>query len=318
MPYSVDDKLVVAVASSALFDLTKSNQVYECQGTAAYRLYQRQHEGETLGPGVAFPFVKRLLSLNQLDSVPAVEVVLLSRNDSDTGLRVMNSIAGHELPISRAAFLGGDDPYKYIRPFRACLFLSASQRDVEEAGMQGLPAGRVLACDYIDDVDDPELRIAFDFDGVLISDDAERVFQTDGIDVFHASEAARALEAHTPGPLKMLLEELGKLHQIELEKAEKDDSYQARIKIAIITARDAPAHERVVTTLREWGVHIDQTFFLGGMAKASILEVFKPHIYFDDQQQHLDPTSGIVPSVHVPVTAIGSSAGTEGKSEVPS
>jgi 5'-nucleotidase len=300
MPYDIENKLVVAIASSALFDLSESHKVFLNQGTEVYRQYQREHENDTLGPGVAFPFVRRLLSVNPAGEEPPVEVILLSRNDPDTGLRVMKSIEAHSLPITRAAFLGGSQPYPYIQAFNACLFLSGDEENVQEAVMNKFPAGRVLECDYVDDPNDQELRIAFDFDRVVIDDEAERVYEAGGLEKFQESEVAKALVAHSPGPLKRLLEELGRLHRRELERAAEDESYVPRIKTAIVTARNAPAHQRVVTTLREWGIQVDETFFLGGMEKRRVLEVFKPHIYFDDQLTHLGPTSGTVPSVHVP------------------
>jgi len=301
MPYPIEDKLVVAVASSALFNLTESNAVFVEKGEGAYRQYQRDREAEVLQPGVAFPFIKRLLALNHPEEHDEpVEVVLLSRNDPDTGLRVMNSIEHYRLPISRAAFVRGRDPFRYVNSFNACLFLSADERNVKEAVMAGLPAGRVLASSYTDDPNDRELRIAFDFDGVLIDDEAEKIFQIEGLEGFHQAEAKRALEPHNPGPLKRLLEEIGKIHQRELIRAAKEQGYTPVIRIAIITSRNAPAHKRFVTTLRAWGIEIDETFFLGGMDKNRILSEFKPHLFFDDQINHVGPAAGTVPSVHVP------------------
>ena len=252
-------------------------------------------------PGVAFPFIKRLLSLNRpMESDEPVEVILLSKNDPDTGLRVMNSIEHYKLPISRAAFLRGGDPFRYLQAFNAALFLSADEKNVTEAVMKGHPAGRVLDSDYTDDPEDRELRIAFDFDGVIVDDEAERIYQIDGLESFQAAEVQKALQPHNPGPLKGLLHEIGRIHQSEVARAEKDSTYKPIIRIAIITARNAPAHKRLVTTLRSWGIEIDETFFLGGMDKGRILKEFRPHIFFDDQMTHVGPVAGIVPSVHVP------------------
>ena len=257
MPYVLDDKLVIAVASSALFDLAESDR--------------------------------------------PVEVILLSRNDPDTGLRVFNSIEAHGLQITRGAFLNGRSPYRYVGAFSASLFLSANERDVREAILAGLPAGVVLASTYEDDVTDSELRVAFDFDGVLADDEAEVVFHTTGsLESFHSSERANVLRAHNPGPLKELLHKIAKLQQHELARRAADKSYEPKLRVAIITARNAPSHERMITTLREWGIQVDETFFLGGIEKRRVLEVFAPHIFFDDQRVHLDPASGLVPSVHVP------------------
>src|SRR4051794_36554316 len=300
MPFPIEQKLVVAVASSALFDLTESDRVYREKGTDAYREYQRAREDDVLKPGVAFPFIRRLLSLNHpADRDEPVEVILLSRNDPDTGLRVMNSIESHGLPISRAVFVSGRDPFRYIESFNASLFLSADEASVRGAIMNGLPAGRVLASTYTDDPNDRELRIAFDFDCALADDEAERVYQVEGLDGFQQAEVKRALEPHNPGPLKRLLAEIGRIQQREILKAERDAQYQLIIRTAIVTSRNAPAHKRVVTTLRSWGIRVDETFFLGGMDKQRILREFKPHLFFDDQLTHL-PESGPVPSVHVP------------------
>jgi 5'-nucleotidase len=299
--FPIEQKLVVAIASSALFDLRESGAVFEKEGEAAYRAFQREKENEILSPGVAFAFIKRLLALNNLNpEYQPVEVILLSQNDSDTGLRVMNSISSHGLPITRAAFLRGGDPFRYIDTFNACLFLSANEKNVREAVMKGLPAGRVLASTYTDDPNDTELRIAFDFDGVISDDESERVYQIDGIDKFQDYEKLLALTPHNPGPLKRLLEEIGRIHKNEMEKENRDRSYKSAIRIAIVTARNAPAHKRVVTTLRSWGIEIDETFFLGGMDKTGVLSKFKPHLYFDDQMTHAGPAAGAVPSVHVP------------------
>jgi len=301
MSYPIEQKLVVAVASSALFDLSESDAVYCQEGLAAYRAYQREREDDVLGPGVAFPFVRRLLGLNELipDDRP-VEVVLLSQNDADTGLRVMNSIENHSLPITRAAFVRGADPLRYVDSFNACLFLSANEENAREAVMRGLPAGCVLASTYFDDPEDTELRIAFDFDGVVVDDEAERVFQIEGLEAFQNSEVAHSLEPHNPGPMKRLFQEIGRIHQREIEREASEPGYRSAVRVAIVTSRNAPAHKRLVTTLRDWGIEIDETFFLGGMDKNRVLEVFKPHLFFDDQLGHAGPASGVVPSVHVP------------------
>jgi 5'-nucleotidase len=299
MPFPIESKLVVAVASSALFDLSESQAVF-ADGEKAYREYQRERETEILKPGVAFPFIERLLRLNRPGEDEPVEVILLSKNDPDTGLRVMNSIEHYRLPISRAAFVRGRDPFRYLEAFNASLFLSADEKNVKEAVMNGLPAGRVLASTYTGDPADPELRVAFDFDGVIADDEAERVYKIEGLDGFQQAEVKRALEPHNPGPLKRLVSEIGRIHQREIARSEKEPDYHPVIRIAIITSRNAPAHKRVVTTLRAWGIEIDETFFLGGMDKNRILAEFKPHLFFDDQMTHAGPAAGVVPSVHVP------------------
>lgn len=302
MAYSLEGKLVVAVASSALFDLAESDRVFREQGEEAYRRFQRERERECLPPGVAFPFLRRLLALNGADeSDRPVEVVLLSRNDPDTGARVFNSAHALGIDLERAVFTSGAAPWGYAESFGACLFLSANPSDVREALRNGLPAGQVLENAALrDDPDDHELRVAFDFDGVLADDASERVYQAEGLPAFRASEekfGGLALEA---GPLKRLLVELGKIQALEKSRKERDSSYRPRLKTAIATARSAPSHQRVVTTLREWGLRVDQAFFLGGVEKIRVLERYRPHIFFDDQLAHAQPASRILPAVHVP------------------
>lgn len=302
MAYSLEGKLVVGVASSALFDLTESDRVFREQGEDAYRSFQRSRESECLPPGVAFPFLRRLLALNGAEeSDRPVEVVLLSRNDPDTGARIFYSAHKLGLDLERAVFTSGAPPWGYAESFGACLFLSANPSDVREALRSGLPAGQVLENGALrDDPDDPELRVAFDFDGVLADDASERVYQEGGMPAFRAVEEQLGGLALEAGPLKRLLVELGKIQALEKTRKQRDPSYKPRLKTAIATARSAPAHQRVVTTLREWGLRVDQAFFLGGVEKTRVLERYRPHIFFDDQLAHAQPASRILPSVHVP------------------
>lgn len=301
MPYPIDDKLVIAVASSALFDLAESDKVFRELGEDEYRAYQRGHEGDYLRPGVAFPFVRRLVAFNRaLPNLDPIEVILLSRNDPDTGLRVMRSIEHHRLDISRAAFVSGRNPYRYMESFNASLFLSGNADDVRSAVENGLPAGLVFETEHVDD-NENELRLAFDFDGVLADDSAERIFQQGELTLFHQNEDDHRAEALGDGPLRRLFTEIARLQEIERKLiAENGGEYQKRLRTAIVTARNAPAHERVVTTLRQWGVAVDEAFFLGGVDKARVLREYRPHIFFDDQLSHVRGAAPFVPSVHVP------------------
>jgi 5'-nucleotidase len=302
MPYPIERKLVLAVASSALFDLSESDQVYREKGEDEYRTYQRANQNNTLDRGVAFPFIRRFLGLNDVfpDEQP-VEVVLLSHNDPDTGLRVFNSIRDHSLSITRAAFLSGGSPYKYIPAFNVSLFLSADPDDVREAIEAGYAAGTVLKTKVTDDPDDKELRVAFDFDGVIADDEAEAVYGSNGnVDEFHEAEQTRADTPHEPGPLSDLFRKLAAFQNLERRREREDSQYKRVLRTAIVTARNAPSHERMVTTLRNWGVSADETFFLGGIEKRRVLEVLRPHIFFDDQRHHLHSAAGEIPSVHVP------------------
>jgi 5'-nucleotidase len=303
MPFQIENKLVIGVASSALFDLSESHQVYLERGPDEYRQYQEQHIDALLPKGVAFPFIRRFLNINKCFPRQApVEVVLFSRNSPETGLRVMRSIAQYGLDISRAAFTTGKSPYSYLPAFNASLFLSANEEDVKKAIAVNYPAGLVLPSQIADDEDDVELRVAFDFDGVIADDESETVFKRNNdLDEFHAHEILHAANPHQPGPLADMFTKLSLLQRLEERAQRRDAAYRKIVRIAIITARNAPSHERVVTTLKSWGVSADETFFLGGMDKARVLSVFRPHIFFDDQMTHLKAApGGTIPMVHVP------------------
>jgi 5'-nucleotidase len=303
MPFQIENKLVIGVASSALFDLSESHQVYLERGPDEYRQYQEEHIDALLPKGVAFPFIRRFLNINKCFPRQApVEVVLFSRNSPETGLRVMRSIAQYGLDISRAAFTTGKSPYSYLPAFNASLFLSANEEDVKNAIAVNYPAGLVLPSQIADDEDDAELRVAFDFDGVIADDESETVFKRNNdLDEFHAHEILHAANPHQPGPLADMFTKLSLLQRLEERAQRRDPGYRKIVRIAIITARNAPSHERVVTTLKSWGVSADETFFLGGMDKARVLSVFKPHIFFDDQLTHLKAApGGTIPMVHVP------------------
>ncbi|MFD2132837.1 5'-nucleotidase [Pseudogracilibacillus auburnensis] len=299
MVYDLTGKLVVAIASSALFDLKESDKVFTTEGESTYRKYQRENETEILQQGVVYPLVKRLLDLNDGESQP-IEVVLFSRNDPDTGLRVFNSIEHYGLDITRAVFVTGKNPFKYLEAFNASLFLSANKDDVREAIEHGFPAGYVSETDYEDNEADSELRMAFDFDAVLADDASEKVFQTKGLEAYREHESKHGSTPMGTGPLYNFLTKICKIQKAELEKERQKLDYHSKIRIAVCTARNAPAHKRVVTTLREWDIRVDEAFFLGGMNKSNVLEIYQPHIFFDDQTTHIKSISKQFPSVHVP------------------
>ncbi|MEO1330604.1 MAG: 5'-nucleotidase [Pseudomonadota bacterium] len=297
MGLDLTSRLVVGVASSALFDLREEDAIFEREGTDAYRAHQRARLDDPLAPGVALPFVKRLLGLNAVrPQDPPVEVILLSRNDPDTGRRAMRSAAHHGLPIGRAAFLSGGDPHPFLPAFDCELFLSAHEPHIRAAIAAGRPAGLAIPGALAEETADDQLRIAFDFDGVLADDGSEAIFQSDGIDAFRAHEHAHRDAPLSPGPLKPFLSRLAAIQTLE----RSTEGYAPRIETALVTARGAPAHERVVTTLESWGVRLDQVFFLGGVEKTEVLKTLKPHIFFDDQRAHLDRAAAHVPSVHIP------------------
>lgn len=289
------ERLVVAISSRALFDMSEGHQVFEEQGVDAYCRYQVEREAEVLRPGVAFRLVRKLLNLQQSDA--RVEVILLSRNSADTGLRVFNSIEHYGLRIARAAFTNGASPWRYVRPFGGHLFLSSDPNDVSRALEAGFAAATILPSTQRDEPvehdDDGELRIAFDGDSVLFGDDAERVFRRDGLASFSASERAQARDPLPGGPFKRFLSTLHALQR----------GYPAEscpIRTALVTARAAPAHERVIRTLRHWDIRIDEALFLGGLPKAAFLDAFGADMFFDDQAGHCELATQHVATGHVP------------------
>lgn len=301
MAYPIEKKLVVAVSSSALFDLSESHAVFVEKGPKAYKEFQEANLNKFLGKGVAFPFVRRFLNINKrFPKQSPVEVVLLSRNSAATGKRVFRSISHYGLDISRAAFMEGKSPYEYIPAFNASLFLSANEEDVKNAISSKYPAGIVLPSTVIDDESEDELRIAFDFDGVIADDESEAVFKGKDLSAFRDYEVANAHIPHKPGPLADLFQKLSFMQKLEDKEQEKNRDYKRIIRTAIITARNAPSHERVITTLEDWGVSANETFFLGGMKKDRILARLKPHMFFDDQKSHLESEAGDIPMVHIP------------------
>lgn len=300
MAYDLTKRLVIGLSSSALFDLEESDNIFRTEGEEAYRQYQRKMQDTPLNKGVAFPFISRLLKLNNIrPDDPLVEVILLSRNDPDTGLRVMNSIEHYELGITRAVFLQGKSPHIYIPAFDIELFLSADHDDVIQAIKANYPAGQILA-GHVNDDNADELRIAFDFDGVIADDEAEAIYKTSGeLSQFHNHEAKMVDVPHNAGPLKKFLLRISDIQKLELEKVKQDPNYIPLLKISIVTARNAPSHKRVINTMRAWGISVNEAFFMGGVEKANVLRILKPHIFFDDQRLHLKSSSEL-PSVHIP------------------
>jgi 5'-nucleotidase len=287
------DALVIGISSRALFDLRESHDVFESQGLAAYLEYQVAREDVVLEPGVAFPLVRKLLALNDdLAGHPRVEVILLSRNSADTGLRIFNTIEHFGLNIERAAFTNGESPWKYMEAFGADLLLSTNAGDVRRALANGYAAATILP-GSASGRETGQLRIAFDGDAVLFSDEAERIYQEQGLAAFAAAERQAANQPLSGGPFKHVLEAL---HKIQSSFPIEDNP----IRTALVTARSAPAHKRVVLTLREWGIRIDEALFLGGRSKGEFLKAFGADIFFDDQQAHIDSAKEHVASAHVP------------------
>jgi len=295
-------RLVIAISSRALFDLGESHTVFENRGLAAYADYQLGLEDEILRPGVAFPLVRKLLALNE-DGVdhPGVEVILLSRNSADTGLRIFNAIEHYRLNIERAAFTNGASPYRYMSAYGAQLLLSTNATDVRKALAEGYAAATILPGRAAGE-GRGQLRIAFDGDAVVFGDEAERVYQSLGLEAFSASEREAALRPLSGGPFRPVLEAL---HRIQASYPIEDNP----IRTALVTARSAPAHKRVVLTLRGWGIRIDEALFLGGRSKGEFLKVFGADIFFDDQQVHIDSARAHVAAAHVPSGVVNEEAG---------
>lgn len=288
-----EKKLVVAISSRALFNLDESHAIFETQGREVFCRYQIEHEDEILEPGYGFALVKKLLALNDSSpDDPLVEIILLSQNSADTGLRIFNSIAHYQLKIIRAAFTSGASPYAYIPAFGAHLFLSANADDVAKALSAGFAAATILCGPSMTDHSD-QLRIAFDGDSVLFSDESERIYQQRGLDVFTENERNEAKNPLPGGPFKDFL---SALHHIQTQF----DPQSSPIRTALVTARAAPAHERVVRTLRAWGIRIDEALFLGGIAKGAFLKAFGADIFFDDQKGHCESAAQHVAAAHVP------------------
>ncbi|MES2687732.1 MAG: 5'-nucleotidase [Pseudomonadota bacterium] len=313
MAATLDGQLVVAISSRALFDFEEENRVFEdgmvqppvpgAKKDAAYMQLQLDRLDVPAKPGVAFSLVKKLLAFNDApdsldDASPQaklaqrVEVVILSRNDPVSGMRVFRSAQHYGLNIQRGTFNRGEAPWRYLKPLHANLFLSAHLSDVRDALAAGVPAAQVYPQSaHASDKHPNEVRIAFDGDAVIFSDEAERVFQSQGLSAFQAHERAKAAQPLLAGPFKPLLEALHRLQQV--------GTSHMRIRTALVTARSAPAHERAIRTLMDWNIEVDEAMFLGGLAKGEFLREFEPDFFFDDQTGHVDSASQHVPSGHV-------------------
>ena len=286
-------QLVVAISSRALFDFEEENELFDESDDRPYIELQLARLTQLAKPGIAFRLVKKLLGFNA-DGVKRVEVVILSRNDTYSGLRVMKSVEGNALAIERAVFTRGREPWAYLRPLNANLFLSRNPQDVRDALSAGFPAAVIYSGIEGADTHPGEVRIAFDGDAVLFGDDAERVFREQGLHAFQSHEADHATRPLPPGPFKPLLEALHRLQQ-----ADDRDKVPMRLRTALVTARGAPAHERAVRTLMNWNIHVDEAMFLGGLDKGPFLREFEPDFFFDDQTQHVRSASQHVPAGHV-------------------
>lgn len=295
MALNLDDKLVIGVSSRALFDLESENIIFEEDGLEAYSQYQIEHENDVLKPGTAFPLIKALQKLNA-DGRYLTEILVMSKNSAETSLRIFNSIEHYKLDISRAALVGGASISPYLNAFKTDLFLSANETDVQEAIDANVAAGIIcghsqLPINPTDDVN--QIRIAFDGDAVIFSDESEKIYQEKGLQAFAEHEHENAKKPLPEGPFAKLLKTISFIQK-------KFPANEVPIRTALVTARNAPAHERVIRTFRAWDVRTDEVFFLGGIEKSEVLKAFGANIFFDDQTTHTDPASKKVPSARVP------------------
>ncbi|MDY4486711.1 MAG: 5'-nucleotidase [Candidatus Limivicinus sp.] len=296
MPYDLTNPLVIGISSRALFNLEQENKIYEEQGLKAYEKYQIEHENDILQKGSAYQLVKAFLSLNKLQEQRLVEVIVMSRNSPDTSLRIFHSIEDYDLDITRAALTGGAPIAPYLHAFKTDLFLSAYGPDVQQAIDSNIAAGMILAgsAHVNSKAKVEQIKIAFDGDAVLFNSDSEKIFQQQGLDAFAAHEKAKADIPLGEGPFINFLRTIA---HIQSKFPDKENS---PIRTALVTSRNAPAHERAIKTLRKWDVHVDEAFFLGGVSKKEVLSAFGAHIFFDDQYTHAQPASEVVPSAVVP------------------
>ena len=287
----LDDKLVVAISSRALFDFEEENRVFESGDAAGYMRMQLQRLDHPARPGIAFSLIRKLLAFNDTDA-QRVEVVVLSRNDPVSGMRVFRSAKHNDIHLQRGVFTQGRSPFGYLRPLHANLFLSANEDDVRQALTAGFPSARVLTESVLAQANHPnEVRIAFDGDAVLFSDEAEQVFQAQGLEAFQQHESTKAAQPLPDGPFKPLL--------LALHRLQQAGSPRMRIRTALVTARSAPAHERAINTLMNWKINVDEAMFLGGLPKGEFLREFEPDFFFDDQTRHVAHAALHVPSGHV-------------------
>ncbi len=290
MPATLKGQLVVAISSRALFDFEEENRLFEAGDDRAYMQLQLKRLDVPAPPGVAFSLVRKLLAFNE--AAQRVEVVMLSRNDPVSGLRVFRSAQHYGLNLQRGVFTRGQPPWRYLLPLRANLFLSANEPDVRAALAAGVPAARVYPhAARASEAHPQEVRIAFDGDAVLFGDEAEQVYQRDGLDAFHAHETEHASHPLPAGPFKPLL--------LALQRLQREPAATMRIRTALVTARSAPAHERAMRTLMDWHIEVDEAMFLGGLPKGEFLREFEPDFFFDDQTGHVASAAAHVPAGHV-------------------
>ena len=304
MPVNLEDAFVVGISSRALFDLAAEQEIFEKDGLEAYTEYQLEHENDLLTPGTGFPLVEAMLSLNTRATLQRkIIVVVMSKNNAETSIRISKSIKHYNLDIIRGAYTSGEPLHRYLGAFHVDLFLSASKTDVQSASDAGFAAGLIYPYRREGDLPSEGLRIAFDGDAVLFSDESERIYKAQGLEGFMANETANVHQPLPDGPFANLFRKIADLQR------QSAAGGTPLIRTALITARNAPADERVIRTLRAWKIRIDEVFFMGGAPKAPVLKAFAPHIFFDDQAVHCEPASEVVPTAQVLVSSVTPSQG---------
>jgi 5'-nucleotidase len=294
MAYDLTDKLVIAISSRALFDLEEENALYDKDGLEAYYSHQLEHIDDPLRKGTGFRFIQNLLKINQKFDNNLIEVIILSRNNAATGLRIGRTLEYYDLPIERSGWTAGTSVVKYLEPFKVDLFLSAFAPDVEEAIAEGFAAATILPHTSTDESESDIVKIAFDGDAVIFGDESERVYQEQGLEAFIAHERDNAHKPLSKGPFFKLLKTISEIQ-------ERFPLEESPIRTALVTARNYTTHERVLETLNVWGVRVDEAFFQGGVQKYEVIRAFGADIFFDDQDAHLEPASQSTPSAKVPI-----------------
>ena len=288
--------LRIGISTRALFDLEEEHRFFEEAGVQAYAAMQLEREDTIIGKGTGFEVVERLLGLNEVDGPAFVEVILLSQNSPDLSLRAFKSVDHYGLAIKTGSFTSGRSLAPYVPAWGVDLFLSNADADVKGATAGGAAAARLgLAPRAREETQPGEVRVAFDGDAVVFGAESDAIYKERGIGAFLEHEAANAGNPMARGPFGNFLHKLSVLRRVYL-----DSGNVSRVRIALVTARNAPAHERVVRTLRAWGTPADEAHFVGSREKAPILKAFGAHIFFDDQEKHVLGAAAVVPAGHVP------------------
>ncbi|XP_025310376.1 cytosolic 5'-nucleotidase 1B isoform X3 [Canis lupus familiaris] len=304
-PPKPKNAITIAVSSRALFNMMDARKIYEEEGLEKYMEYQLNNENVILTPGPAFRFVKALQHVNARlrelypNEQDLFDIVLMTNNHAQVGVRLINSVNHYGLLIDRFCLTGGKSPIGYLKAYLTNLYLSADSEKVQEAIQEGIASATMF--DGAKDMAycDTQLRVAFDGDAVLFSDESEHIAKEYGLDKFFQHETLFENKPLAQGPLKGFLEDLGRLQK---KFYAKDERLLCPIRTYLVTARSAASSgARVLKTLRRWGLEIDEALFLAGAPKGPILVKIRPHIFFDDHMFHIEGAQKLgTISAHVP------------------